>query len=71
MRSTLTGIILAITTLVVGAGLLQLPQAGAQGEAYCYITAVETSVLSNGVQINVKADGILTLDRDTGDQWER
>ena len=70
MRSTLTGIILTITTLVVGVGLLQFPQAGAQGEAYCYITGVETSVLSNGVQIKVKADGILTLDRDTGDRWE-
>jgi len=41
----------------------------AQGEAYCYINEVITKVLSNGVQIQVKADGILTLDRDTQYMW--
>jgi len=68
MRSTLTGVILVTTALLIGAGL-QLRQADAQGEAYCYITEVETSVLSNGVQIKVKADGILTLDQYTRYVW--
>ncbi len=68
MRSTLTGVILVTTALLIGADP-QLPQADAQGEAYCYITEIETSVLSNGVQIKVNADGILTLDQYTRYVW--
>ena len=71
MRSVLIGAMAAVVALTLCVGLLQHERAWAQGEAYCYITEVDTSVLSNGVQIKVKADGILTLDRETDSRWAR
>ncbi len=71
MRSVLIGAMAAVVALTLCVGLLQHERAWAQAEAYCYITEVDTSVLSNGVQIKVKADGILTLDRETDSRWAR
>ncbi len=71
MRSVLIGAVAAVVALTLCVSLLQHERAWAQGEAYCYITEVDTSVLSNGVQIKIKADGILTLDRETDYRWAR
>jgi len=71
MRSVLIGAVAVVVALTVCVGLLQHERAWAQGEAYCYITEVKTTVMSNGIQIKVKADGILTLDRETDYRWER
>lgn len=42
--------------------LLWLPHAASSALVYCNITSVETQQLSNGVQITVKADGVLSQD---------
>ncbi|MEN6643921.1 MAG: hypothetical protein ABFE08_15910 [Armatimonadia bacterium] len=46
--------------------ILALTAAPAQ-EAYCYLREVKVTALSNGVQIEVKADGILSWD---WEEWE-
>ena len=40
-----------------------------QNRAYCTITAIESQQLSNGVQITVKADGVLDWVPEGGD-WD-
>jgi len=69
MRCSLSAKLAAISALVLGLILGLTARAHAQGGAYCYINEVKTTVMSNGVQIQVKADGILTLDRDTQRMW--
>ena len=65
MKCTLLAKLAILGALSLGLGLGFAVRAHAQGDAYCYINEVKTTVMSNGVQIQVKADGILTLDRDT------
>ncbi len=69
MRCSLSAKLAAISALMLGGTLGSTARAHAQGDAYCYINEVKTTVMSNGVQIQVKADGILTLDRDTQRMW--
>ncbi len=69
MRCSLSAKLAAISALMLGVTLGSTARAHAQGDAYCYINEVKTTVMSNGVQIQVKANGILTLDRDTQRMW--
>jgi len=69
MKCTLPAKLAIIGALSLCLGLGVVVRVHAQGDAYCYITEVKTKVLSNGVQIQVKADGILTLDQYTRYMW--
>ncbi len=69
MKCTLLAKLAILGALSLGLGVGFAVRAHAQGDAYCYINEVKTTVMSNGVQIQVKADGILTLDRDTQRMW--
>lgn len=71
MKCTLLAKLAILTALSLGLGLGFVVRAHAQGDAYCYIIEVKITVMSNGVQIQVKADGILALDRDTARGWRR
>ncbi len=71
MKCTLPAKLAIIGALSLGLCLGFAVRVHAQGDAYCYINEVKTTVMSNGVQIQVKADGILTLDRDTARRWRR
>lgn len=54
-------------TFFVCLALMWSAHVHAQTRAYCHITAVETQQLSNGVQITVKADGVLDWEVEGGD----
>lgn len=71
MKRTMSVKLAVLAVVAGGLSLGWVVGAHAQGEAYCYINEVKTSVMSNGVQIQVKADGILTLDRNTARGWRR
>lgn len=58
----------ALSVCIVAGRLIGLPSAEAQGGAYCYIRSVDVKALSNGIQIQVKADGILDFDGPQGSQ---
>jgi type IV pilus assembly protein PilQ len=51
-----------ITAAVAAAITLACARASAQNRAYCNITSIEAQQLSNGVQITVKADGVVDWD---------
>ncbi|MBM3493561.1 MAG: hypothetical protein FJX72_04455 [Armatimonadetes bacterium] len=60
------GAYLSLLALVAALALVPA-MANAQNRAYCNITAVETQQLSNGVQITIKADGV--VDWDPEGEW--
>lgn len=57
----------ALSTLTALLGLCAGVQPAAAQDAYCYINDFKVNALTNGVQIQVKADGILTWDWE--DSW--
>ncbi len=59
-----TGRWAARAILTALAALIVSMPAAAQNRAYCNITSIETQQLSNGVQITVKADGVVDWDSD-------
>lgn len=61
------GLLLAVWLLAAAADLV-LAADGVGQEAYCYIRDAKVTRLSNGVQIQVKADGILVWQAENGSE---
>lgn len=64
MRWSATSLILSLCVI----WLALLACAPAHGQAYCYIRDVKYDLLSNGVQLKIKADGILTWNWEPGSE---
>ncbi len=69
MRS---GLVLAAGLVVCSAQLLVLgATAHAQTEVYCTVTSVKSEALTNATRVTIQADGILEVEIDGSDFWER
>ncbi len=70
MRSDL---VLSIATGVAGSlSVLLLPASvWAQTEVYCTVTDVKSEALTNATRVTIQADGILEVDLDGSEYWER
>jgi len=52
-------------------GLLPCSALVAQTEVYCTVTSVKSEALTNATRVTIQADGILEVELDGGDYWQR